>query len=272
MIAGAWAEVMMRKSALLSIAVTLLCLACPAIFQQGTVIVSASDSGLDVSQAVETPERVTRIRTGGIRFNVFQIVRMETYQDLNPANDTFLIVTGSLEAAELRCVYAGDFKIEIGEITYSPSVPVMESLQSVMRGRLFPGSAQSAACIDGGMEVPLFLVFDVTLYEFPAMLRFFDRDGFIGDLSLLDVATDTEESILRNILGEPHRLRRNTNVRACAGTTCDILHIFARDETTIKIGETFGMEVRGSQLWYEVLLEDGTKGYVHSSLMRRINP
>jgi hypothetical protein len=61
-------------------------------------------------------------------------------------------------------------------------------------------------------------------------------------------------------------------VCACAGTTCEIVHIFRRDETAIKIGETFGMEVRGSQIWFEVLLDDGTKGYVHSSLMRRINP
>ena len=118
----------------------------------------------------------------------------------------------------------------------------------------------------------MYLVFDVPLSDLPAMLHFFDRDGFIGDLSLLDVATDTEESMLRSVVGEPHRLRRNTNVRACAGTTCDILHIFARDETAIKIGETYGMEVRGSQLWFEVLLDDGTSGYIHSSLMRRITP
>ena len=264
----------MRKSALLSMAMLVLCLGSLFWLQNTGQVAFASDSGRDQLQAAATPEptRVTRIRTDGIRLNVFQIVRMEAYQDLTPENDTFLIVTGSLEADELRCVYAEDFKITLGEIEYAPVIPVMERIQPAMRDRLFPGTALSAECIEGGIEVPMYLIFDVPLSETPAVLRFFEREGYIGDLSQLTVTTDTEESLLRMVLGEPHRLRRNTNVRACAGTTCDILHIFARDETAIKIGETYGMEVRGSQLWFEILLEDGTSGYVHSSLMRRITP
>ena len=261
----------MHKRTLLSMMLVVF-LAYITTLQQSKHTVLASDSGLDHSQAAETPTRVTRIRTGGIRFNVFQIVRLESYQELAPDNDTYLIVTGSLEAEGLRCVYADDFKVIVGDVEYKPVIPVMEAIQPAMRNRLFPGPALSAECFDGGVEVPVYLVYDLPLSETPAMMRFFEREGFIGDLNLLNVATDTEESILRFILGEPHRLRRNTNVRACAGTTCDILHIFARDETAIKIGETFGMEVRGSQLWYEVLLDDGTTGYIHSSLMRRINP
>jgi hypothetical protein len=261
----------MRKSALLSIVRLVLLLACLTTFQLGEHSAFASDSDFDTSQA-ETPERVTRIRTGGMRFNVFQFVRMAAYQDLTPANDTLLVVTGSLEFDELRCVYADDFKVLIGEAEYTPVIPVMERMQSAMRERLFPGTSLSAQCIQGGLEVPIYLVYDLPLTETAAMLRFFEREGFIGDLSLFELADDSEDSMLRYILGEPHRLRRNSNVRACAGTTCEIVHIFRRDETAIKIGEIFGMEVRGSQLWFEVLLDDGTRGYVHSSLMRRINP
>ena len=262
----------MRKSTLLSIAMLVLFLACLTTLQYGKQAAFASDSGFDISQAQETPTRVTRIRTGGIRFNVFQIVRMDAYQDLTPDNDTYLIVTGSLEAEGQRCVYSDDFKVAIGDIEYGPTIPVMEAIQPAMHDRLFPGAPLSALCIPGGVQVPMYLVYDLPLSETPAMLRFFEREGFIGELNGLQVATDTDESILRFILGEPHRLRRNSNVRACAGTTCEIVHIFRRDETAIKIGETFGMEVRGSQIWFEVLLDDGTKGYVHSSLMRRINP
>lgn len=261
----------MRKSTLLSIVRLVLLLACVAMFRPGERAAFASDSDFDTSQA-ETPERVTRIRTGGIRFNVFQIVRLEAYQALTPENDTYLIVTGSLEADEMRCVYADDFKIVIGETEYTPVVPVMEAVQPAMRDRMFPGSALSAECIESGVEVPVFLVYDLPFTGTAAMLRFLGRDGFIGKLSDFELTDDSEESMLRSVVGEPHRLRRNSNVRACAGTTCDIVHIFRRDETAIKIGETFGMEVRGSQLWFEVLLDDGTKGYVHSSLMRRITP
>lgn len=262
----------MRKSTLLSIAMLILFVACLAVFQHGRRPVFASDSGIDISQAEPLPERVTRIRSGGVRFGVFQIVRLDSYQDLSPANATYLIVTGSLEATELRCVYADDFKVIIGDLAYTPIQPVMERIQPAMRGRMFPGTAQSAWCLESGVEVPMYLVYDLPLSDTAAMLRFFEREGYIGDLNLLQVATGSDESILRFVLGEPHRLRRNTNVRACASTTCEIVHIFRRDETTIKIGETFGMEVRGSQLWFEVLLDDGTMGYVHSSLMRRINP
>lgn len=261
----------MRKGTLLSIAMLVLFLACLATLQFGKQAVFASDSGIDISQAEPTPTRVTRIRSGGIRFGVFQIVRLDSYQDLSPTNATFLIVTGSLESDEPRCVYADDFRVAIGDVEYTPVIPVMERIQPAMRHRPFPGERLSAQCIQGGVEVPMYVVYDLPLSE-TALLRFFDREGLIGDLNLLEVAKDTDESMLRSVVGEPHRLRRNSNVRACAGTTCEIVHIFRRDETAIKIGETFGMEVRGSQLWFEVLLDDGTKGYVHSSLMRRINP
>jgi hypothetical protein len=243
-----------------------------ATLQFGKQAVFASDSGVDISQAEPTPERVTRIRSGGIRFSVFQIVRLDSYKELSPANATFLIVTGSLESEEPRCVYADDFRVAIGNVEYTPVIPVMERIQPAMRDRQFPGTALLAQCILGSAEVPMYVVYDLPLSETAAMLRFFDREGLIGDLNLLEVVNDTDESMLRSVVGEPHRLRRNSNVRACAGTTCEIVHIFRRDETAIKVGETFGMEVRGSQLWFEVLLDDGTRGYVHSSLMRRINP
>lgn len=262
----------MRKSKRLSILMLAMLLGCLTMFLSGAPVAFALDSGRDMSQVEPPPERVTRIRTGGVRFNVFRIVRLAAYQELAPANDTFLVITGSLEASELRCVYADDFRVAIGDAEYTPVVPVMDRMQPAMRGRSYPAEPLSAQCIQGELEIPIYLVFDVTLNETPANLRFFDREGFIGDLNLLEVADDSEEGMLRYILGEPHRLRRNSNVRACAGTTCEILHVFRRDDTTIKIAETFGMEVRGSQLWYEVLLDDGRKGFVHSSLMRRINP
>jgi hypothetical protein len=262
----------MRKSALLSMAVLVLFLASLFTLQNGKNVAFAADSGSDQSQAVETPARVNRIRTGGIRFGIYRFVRLDAYQDQTPVNGTFLIVTGALEAEQVRCVYTDDFKVLIGDVEYTPVIPVMEFIQPAMRGREFPGDPLSAQCLQAGAKVPTYLVFDLPLSEVPATLRFFEREGVIGDLSLLEIAEDTEASMLRSVVGEPHRLRRNSNVRACAGTTCDILHVFARDQTAIKIGETFGMEVRGSQLWYEVLLDDDTIGYVHSSLMRRINP
>lgn len=262
----------MRKSVLLSVGIAVLFLAYLAMSWNSTPAAFASGAPGDRSQAVTTPERVTRIRTDGIRFNVFQIVRLDSYQELSPANATYLIITGSLEPGEPRCVYAEDFKVVIDDTEYTPVLPVMERIQPAMRDRQFPGTSLSAQCIPEGAQVPMYLVYDVPLTETPAMLRFFERDGYIGDLNGLQVAEDTDESILRLVLGEPHRLRRNTNVRACAGTTCDILHIFRRDETAIKIGETYGMDVRGSQLWFQILLDDDTLGYVHSSLMRRITP
>lgn len=262
----------MRKRTLLSVLMLGLFLACLATLQIGKQSALASGSSLDSEKLTAVPTRVNRISASGIRFGVYQIVRLDAYQDHFPENDTFLVITGALESAETRCVIASDFKIMLGETEYLPVVSLMESLQPVMRERAYPATSRSPQCIQRDIEAPTYLIYDLPLSADPVILRFFERDGFIGDLSGLQVISDTDASILRFVLGEPHRLRRNSNVRACAGTTCDILHIFLKDQTVIKIGETFGMEVRGSQIWNEVLLEDDTTGYIHGSLMRRITP
>lgn len=58
----------------------------------------------------------------------------------------------------------------------------------------------------------------------------------------------------------------NANVRSCANTSCGVVATFAGGTVINVLASESGATVAGSAVWYQVRLNNGGVGYIHSSL------
>ncbi|MDE2855362.1 MAG: SH3 domain-containing protein, partial [Chloroflexota bacterium] len=76
-------------------------------------------------------------------------------------------------------------------------------------------------------------------------------------------ATSVESAAPRYIVDTAGN--RNANIRACPRRTCDILTKFAPGTEVDVLGPVSGEIVYGTDVWYEIKLEDGS-AFIHSEL------
>lgn len=198
-----------------------------------------------------------------------------------------------------ECVHGRDFRLLLDDTEYEPDTGKMSDIQrSISPRRDYPGNVWGQ-CVN--RFAPTYLVFNVPSAGERVALRLDDEQieieidwaaGAAAPATLTPTSSPTARPSLTplptstrgatstpratftprptstpQIDGETYTAYGMARVRSCTSTTCEIVETLGAGDFVTVTGQDSGATVSGSTLWYAVVLADGRRGYVHSSLL-----